>query len=197
MDMRVSELQQSLYRAAKADSARRFHSLYDKVCREDVLREAWDRVRENGGAAGADGKTIEDIEREGVDAFLTGVAKELRGKTYRPLPLRRVWIPKPNGKRRGLGIPTVKDRVVQTAAKLVLEPIFEPDFEPNSYGFRPGKSAHEAVMEVVKWLNFGCERVIDADIAACFDTMPKGLDARPPRARNFLEWNGEGWTLLI
>ncbi len=172
--MRVSELQQSLYRAAKADSARRFHSLYDKVYRTDLLTEAWNTVRANKGAAGADGKTIEDIEREGVEAFLGQISKELKDGTYRPSPLRRVWIPKPNGKRRGLGIPTVKDRVVQTAAKLVLEPIFEPGFEPNSYGFRPEKSAHDAVMEVVKWLNFGCEQVIDADITACFDTIPKG-----------------------
>lgn len=174
---KVSELQQALYLAAKADSSRRFHSLYDKICRKDVLKEAWNRVRKNGGAAGTDGKAIEEIEQqeEGIEAFLTGIAKELRDRTYRPSPLRRVWIPKPNGKRRGLGIPTVKDRVVQTAAKLVLEPIFEPDFEPNSYGFRPGKSAHEAVMEIVKRLNFGCEQVIDADITACFDTIPRGL----------------------
>src|SRR5712692_8215570 len=174
MDNRVSELQQSLCRAAKADKSRRFHSLYDKLYRGDVLTEAWNRVRANKGAAGTDGKTIEDIEREGVEAFLGQISKELKDGTYRPSPLRRVWIPKPNGKKRGLGIPTVRDRVVQTAAKLLLEPIFEQDFEPNSYGFRPEKSAHDAVMEVVKWLNFGCERVIDADITACFDTIPKG-----------------------
>jgi len=174
MDTRVSELQQSLCRAAKADNVRRFHSLYDKLYREDILTEAWNRVRANKGAAGTDGKTIDDIEKEGVDAFLSQIAKELSERTYKPSPLRRVWIPKPNGKRRGLGIPTVKDRVVQTAAKLLLEPIFEQDFEPNSYGFRPDKSAHGAVMEVVKWLNFGCEQVIDADIMACFDTIPKG-----------------------
>lgn len=174
MDSRVSELQQSLCRAAKADRTRRFHSLYDKLYRMDVLTEAWNRVRANKGAAGMDGKTIEDIEKEGVGAFLSQIAKELRERTYRPSPLRRVWIPKPNGKKRGLDIPTVKDRVVQTAAKLMLEPIFEQDFEPNSYGYRPDKSAYEAVMEVVKWLNFGCEQVIDADITACFDTIPKG-----------------------
>src|SRR5437867_12189556 len=121
MDARVSELQQSLCRAAKADRTRRFHSLYDKLYREDVLTEAWNRVRANKGAAGADGKAIDDIEKEGVGAFLSQIAKELRDRTYRPSPLRRVWIPKPNGtkkKKRGLGIPTVKDRVVQTAAKL-------------------------------------------------------------------------------
>jgi RNA-directed DNA polymerase len=174
VDARVSELQRSLCRAAKAERARRFHSLYDKLYRGDVLTEAWNRVRANKGAAGTDAKTIDDIEKEGVGAFLSQIAEELRERTYRPSPLRRVWIPKPNGKKRGLGIPTVKDRVVQTAAKLLLEPIFEQDFEPNSYGFRPDKSAHDAVMEVVKWLNFGCEQVIDADITACFDTIPKG-----------------------
>ncbi len=174
MDNSVSELQQSLSRAAKADKARRFHSLYDKVYREDVLLEAWNRVRKNKGSAGTDGKTIEDIEKEGAELFLKQMATELKERTYEPSPLKRVWIPKPSGKKRGLGIPTVKDRVVQSAVKLVIEPIFEADFEPNSYGFRPDRSAIGAVDEVVKWLNFGYETVIDADIAACFDTIPKG-----------------------
>ena len=171
---KVNELQQTLYRAAKADRTRRFHSLYDKVYREDILLEAWNGVKRNKGAPGTDGKSIEDIERKGTEIFLKEIATELKERTYKPSPLRRVWIPKSNGGKRGLAIPTVKDRVVQTAVKLVLEPIFEVDFEPNSYGFRPNKSAIDAIREVAKWLNFGCENVIDADIKACFDAMPKG-----------------------
>ena len=170
---RVRELQETLYRAAKANAGRRFHALYDKLYRTDVLAEAWAKVRANGGSPGVDEKTIEETEREGVPQWLEGLARELKEKRYRPSPLRRVRVPKPNGGVRRLGVPTVRDRVVQTAAKLVMEPIFEADFEPNSYGFRPGKSAHDAVAEVVKWLNFGCEQVIDADIAACFDRLPK------------------------
>jgi group II intron reverse transcriptase/maturase len=174
MDIKVDKLQQSLSRAAKADRTRKFYSLYDKVCRVDVLLEALNRVKEKKGAPGTDGKSIEDIEKYGTEIFLKEIATELKEQTYKPSPLRRVWIPKSNGGKRGLAIPTVKDRVVQTAVKLVIEPIFEADFEPNSYGFRPDKSAIDAISEVTKWLNFGCENVIDADIKACFDTMPKG-----------------------
>lgn len=170
---KVGELQEALYRAAKADVDRRFHALHDKLWRPDVLQEAWAKVRANGGAAGVDGKTIREVEDESVPRFLEGLARELKDQTYRPSPLRRVWIPKPNGKKRGLGIPTVKDRVAQAAVKLLLEPIFEADFEPFSFGFRPGRSAHDAVAEVVKYLNFGCEHVVDADISGCFDNIPK------------------------
>ena len=177
MDRSVSELQQSLRSVAKADRARRFHSLYDKLYREDVLREAWHHVRANKGASGIDGIGIEDVEKQegGEQAFLGQIAKELKEHKYTPSPSKRVWIPKPNGKQRPLSIPTLKDRIVQTAAVLILQPIFEQDFEPNSYGFREGKSTHDAVREVVKWLNFGYENVIDADISSCFDSIPKNL----------------------
>ena len=173
-DDKVRELREALYQAAKANTERRFHALYDKAGRTDVLAEAWAQVRANAGAAGVDGKTIEDIEREGVPSLLEGLARELRQRTYRPSPLLRVEIPKPNGNVRRLGIPTVRDRVVQTAAKLVLEPIFEADFEPFSYGFRPGRSAHDAVDEVSHCLNRGCEQVLEVDIQGCFDSFPKG-----------------------
>ncbi len=173
MGSKVSELQESLYRAAKTEPARRFYSLFDKVCRPDVFEEAWAEVRANKGAPGVDGKTIEDIERKGVAPFLTGLVCELRQKTYQPSPARRVYVPKANGKLRPLGIPSVKDRVVQTAVKLVLGPIFEAGFQENSYGFRPGKSAQDAVAEITKWLNFGCEQVIDADFRDCFGSIPK------------------------
>lgn len=173
MGAKVEELQATLYRVAKTEPTRRFHALYDKMGRPDVLAEAWAMVRANGGAPGVDGKTIEEIEREGVPPFLEGLGRELAARNYRPNPVRRVWIPKSHGKLRGLGIPTVRDRVVQTAVKLVLEPIFEAGFEDCSYGFRPGRSAHDAVAEVDKWLNFGCEQVVDADITGCFDNIPK------------------------
>jgi retron-type reverse transcriptase len=169
MGTKVEELQATLYRAAKTEPARRFHALYDKIGRSDVLAEAWAMVRANGGAPGVDGKTIEEIEREGLPSFLEGLGRELAEKSYRSSPARRVWIPKSNGNLRGLGIPTVRDRVVQTAVKLVLEPIFEAGFEDCSYGFRPGRSAHDAVAEVDKWLNFGCEQVVDADITGCLN----------------------------
>lgn len=175
MDKSVSELRQSLCGAAKADRTRRFHSLYDKLYREDVLRAAWNHVKQNKGAAGIDGKEIEDVEKEGEQAFLSQISKELKEHTYAPSPLKRVWIPKANGKTRPISIPTLKDRTVQAAAMLILQPIFEQDFEANSYGFREGKSAHDAVREVVIRLNFGYESVIDADISSCFDTIQKNL----------------------
>lgn len=173
MGKNVSEFNSMLYEMAKTDSSRRFHSLYDKVQRMDFLEEAWKQVSENDGSAGTDGMTIRSISEQGAQQLLEQIQQELRERTYRPSPLRRVWIPKPNGKKRGLGIPTVKDRIVQTAVKMVIEPLFECDFEPFSYGFRPNKSAHDAVDEIVKYLNFGCEHVVDADITACFDNIPR------------------------
>ncbi len=173
MGKTVSEFSSMLYEMAKTDSSRRFHSLYDKVQRMDFLEEAWKQVSENGGSAGTDGMTIRSISEQGAQQLLEQIQQELKTRTYRPSPLRRVWIPKPNGKKRGLGIPTVKDRIVQTAVKMVIEPLFECDFEPFSYGFRPNKSAHDAVDEIVKYLNFGCEHVVDAAITACFDNIPR------------------------
>ena len=173
MDSKVSELCEKLYGMAKANPERRFYSLYDKIQRMDVLKEAWETVRKNGGSPGMDGITIKEMEKQGVETLLNEIQSELRTKTYQPSPLKRVYIPKANGKQRPLSIPTVKDRVTQTAIKLIMEPIFEPQFEPYSFGFRPNKSAHDAVDEIVKYLNFGCENVIDADITACFDNIDK------------------------
>lgn len=164
-------LQRALYRAAKASPGRRFHALYDKVYREDILRRAWGEVQANGGAAGVDGQTISDVERRGVSGFLEELASELRAGRYRPRPVRRVRIPKADGKQRPLGIPTVRDRVVQAAAKVVLEPIFEADFRDSSYGFRPKRSAHQAVEQVRRGVNCGGGWVVDADIEAFFDRI--------------------------
>jgi RNA-directed DNA polymerase len=164
-------LQRALYRAAKASPERRFHALYDKVYRADILARAWGEVRANGGAAGADGQTIRDVERRGVAGFLEALGIELREGRYRPRPVRRVLIPKADGKQRPLGIPTVRDRVVQAAAKVVLEPIFEADFRDSSYGFRPKRSAHQAVEQVRQGVNRGGGWVVDADIAAFFDRI--------------------------
>jgi group II intron reverse transcriptase/maturase len=164
-------LQRALYRAAKASPERRFHALYDKVYREDILRRAWGAVQANAGAAGVDGQTIKDVERRGVEGFLGELATELREGEYRPRPVRRVLIPKADGKQRPLGIPTVRDRVVQAAAKAVLEPIFEADFRDSSYGFRPKRSAHPAVEQVRQGVNRGGGWVVDADIEAFFDRI--------------------------
>jgi RNA-directed DNA polymerase len=169
----VRVLQRGLYRAAKAQKERRFGVLYDKVYRTDILWAAWEQVRANGGAAGIDGQTIRDIEQMGVEQFLKELAAELREKRYRPNRVRRVYIPKPGKpEKRGLGIPVVKDRVVQTAVKLVIEPIFEADFQPCSYGFRPKRDAHQAIEAVAKYVTYGCAQVIDADLKGYFDSIP-------------------------
>ncbi len=165
------KLQRALYRAAKASGTRRFHALYDKVYREDILERAWREVKANAGAAGIDGATIQTIEQEGVEGFLAKLAEELQEGRYRPQPVRRVYIPKADGRQRPLGIPTVRDRVVQAAAKVVLEPIFEADFRNSSYGFRPKRSAHQAMEQLRVGVNRGQGWVVDADIEAFFDRI--------------------------
>jgi RNA-directed DNA polymerase len=172
---KTRELQRALYRAAKASAARRFHALFDKMYREDILRRAWREVKANAGAAGVDGQTISDIEQRGVDQFLAALAADLREGRYRPRPVRRVFIPKADGGERPLGIPTVRDRVVQAAAKVVLEPIFEADFRDCSYGFRPKRSAHQAMGVIRSAVNTGANWVVDADITAFFDQVDSAV----------------------
>lgn len=170
---RIQQLQRKLYRKSKAEPDFRFYTLWDKVCRSDVLEEAWRRVKTNKGACGVDGETIQAVEQSGVDIFLTTLQNDLKAKTYAPLAVRRVWIPKAKGGKRPLGIPAVRDRVAQTAVKIVLEPILEATFHPCSYGFRPKRSAHDAVREVKKLLNYGLAQVVDADIRDFFNQIPR------------------------
>jgi len=168
---KVQQLQDRLGAAAKRAPGRRFHALYDHTWRSDVLREAWKRVRKNRGAAGIDGQSIRDVEQYGVERFLEELADELRGGEYRPSVVRRRYIPKADGRKRPLGIPTVRDRVVQMAAKLVLEPIFEADFLPCSYGFRPKRSATMALETLRKRGAKGGHHVLDADIKDFFGSI--------------------------
>ena len=161
---KVRELQIKLYRKAKSEPDFRFYLLYDKIQRTDVLQRAWLLAKANDGAPGVDHESFVDIELKGLKEWLDGLGKELHDKTYRPQPVRRVMIPKPGGGERPLGIPTIRDRVAQTAAKLILEPIFEADLEPNAYGYRPKKSAQDAIQEIKELLYKGYTDVVDADL---------------------------------
>jgi RNA-directed DNA polymerase len=167
----IRTLQRKLYRKAKAEPAFRFYLLYDKIYREDILRHAYALARANAGAPGTDGMTFAVVEASGLEGWLAGLREELVSKTYRPDPVRRVMIPKPGGGERPLGIPTIRDRVVQTAAKLVLEPIFA-DFEDNAYGYRPVRGAVDAVKEVHRLICRGHTDVVDADLSRYFDSIP-------------------------
>jgi len=169
---KLQKLQAALRAKAKASPKQRFHALYDKVYRSDILAHAYACCKANGGAAGVDSQMFADIERYGLDRWLGELAEELRGKAYRPSPVRRVWIPKPDGKQRPLGIPTIKDRVAQTAAMLVLEPIFEADLQPEQYAYRAERSALDAVNHVRNLLNSGYTQVVDADLSGYFDSIP-------------------------
>ncbi len=170
---KIRKLQRALYVKAKQEPARRFHFLYDKVWREDILAHAYTCCRTNGGAPGVDGETFEDIEASGVERWLHAVREEVRTERYKPQAVRRVMIPKPGGVgQRPLGIPTIRDRVVQTAATLVLEPIFEADFDEAAYGYRPKRSALDAVRTVHQAIDEGHTEIVDADLSRYFDTIP-------------------------
>lgn len=168
----VERLRKKLYEKAKREPDFRFYSLYDKVCWIETLERAYRQAKANAGAAGVDGVRFEDIEAHGVDRWLAELRQELVEETYRPHPVRRVMIPKPGGGERPLGIPTIRDRVAQTAVVLLLEPIFEVDFEDNVYAYRPERSAHDALAEVKKRLYEGQQHVVDADVTQYFDTIP-------------------------
>ena len=164
---RLEDIQNALYQAAKTDRKRKFYSLHDKICRNDVLTEAWRRVKANHGTAGIDMVTLESITDE--ESFISELQKDLENRSYRVDSVRRVYIPKKDHSLRPLGIPTVRDRVVQQAVKLIIEPIFEANFKSFSYGYWPGRSAKEASREIYKYMNFGISGIIDLDIKDFFD----------------------------
>src|SRR5437899_1090327 len=170
---KIRTLQRKLYRKAKAEPAFRFYVLYDKIYREDILRHAYGVARANAGSPGVDGMSFAQIEASGLEAWLARLREELISKTYQPDLVLRVMIPKPNGEgERPLGVPTIRDRVIQTAAKLVLEPIFEADFEDDAYGYRPARGAVDAVKEVHRHICRGYTDVVDADLSRYFDSIP-------------------------
>ena len=170
---KVRELQRTLYRVAKAEPGRRFHALYDKVSRRDVLERAWDQVCRNRGAAGIDRQTIEDVEHHGVSRMLDELAADLKAGAWRPLPARRVFIPKPGSdERRPLSIPAVRDRVVQAAMKTVIEPVFEADFLDCSFGFRPKLAQQDALQVLIDETWRGRRWIVESDIASCFESIP-------------------------
>ena len=168
----VQKLQTALHAKAKESPDFRFYALYDKVYRKDVLPYAYERCKANGGAAGVDNQTFEDIEQYGTERWSDELTRELKSRTYQPQPVRRVYIPKPDGKQRPLGIPTIRDRVVQMAAVLVLEPIFEADLQPEQYAYRADRSALDAVQHVHKLINTGHGQIVDADLSSYFDSVP-------------------------
>jgi group II intron reverse transcriptase/maturase len=168
----LQKLRAALHAKAKSTPGFRFYSLYDKVFRRDVLWTAWERCRSNGGAPGVDGQTFADVEQYGVEQWLGELAEELRTNRYEPRPVRRVFLPKPDGKLRPLGIPTIRDRVVQTALLLIVEPIFEADLQEEQYAYREGRSALDAVQQVHRYLEQGYREVVDADLSGYFDSIP-------------------------
>jgi RNA-directed DNA polymerase len=171
---KIRTLQRKLYSKAKKEPTYRFYLLYDKIYREDILAHGWALAKANAGAPGVDGESFEQIESQGLEKWLAGIRDELRDRTYKPKPVRRVKIPKPGGGERPLGIPTIRDRVVQSATKLVIEPIFEADLEPDVYGYRPQRSAGDAIKKVHQAICDGYTDVVDADLTKYFDTIPHG-----------------------
>ena len=183
----VQKLQTALHDKAKESPNFRFYALYDKVYRKDVLAFAYECCKANGGAAGVDGQTFEDVESYGRERWLDELAQELKSRTYQPLPVRRVYIPKPDGKQRPLGVPAIRDRTAEMAAVLVLEPIFETDLQPEQYAYRRGRSALDAVRHVHKLINTGHKEIVDADLSSYLDPSSQcpliheiGLVDRPP-----------------
>ena len=170
--IKIRMLQRKLYQKAKGEPNYRFYLLYDKMYREDILAHAYAMAKSNQGAPGVDGQTFWGIETLGLEEWLTGIRNDLGAKTYQPQAVRRVMIPKPGGGERPLGIPTIRDRVVQTAAKLLLEPIWEADFDPNAYGYRPKRGAQEAIQKVHELLRAGYTDVVDADLSKYLDRVP-------------------------